>query len=547
MFLPACGESDPSSDLDLATAKLTGISNLETPTALTVGFNKGTSVTGSEGAKTIFQLFDVVHALNQSRGTKPAMELLVTIPERFEGSDFEEAGPIGEPMAIWKRDFLPVLSRKYGSDVVSKTVKTYAAPRSNYWIQDYYEILSAGSGAQSSLVRVDLLQPENRGSALGKFFDARGVKALPSPFAAGTQTYSSAHGGNIEAMPNGRLYTGAINPYSTIDIAQFGLSGDFTSSHLKTAAKKLAAWARSYDKDNTLRVSKSKIDADLFGLPTDLVDMIDEAVDLAHNELKHAAQLQAYFKTRTGIEPVRIDTSWLALGHVDEVFSYVPASNACGYTLLWGDPLEGMLLEMASGSALAHRMQPKLLEGFVSKAHLDSPAGSALASAIRANRTPTLRDLETALDFLVPDASFVEPELEGDTSDPEKSARNRVILHLLGGRAQRQGVEALKAAQGCSAPAVALPTAYSVGQSDVQLRGLFDSVGRLNLVVLRDHVLVRHESSDAVRQSADFKESAKRLLQVIPLRNVHEVDVPSDYQGGAIHCATQVLRQPSAR
>lgn len=540
--LTGCAASDEPSELDVATAKLSGVSNLEVPTSIIVGFNKGTSI-AAEGSKTIFQLFDVVVTLNKTRGDKPATELVVTIPERFEGSDFEEPSAIGEPLKVWKRDFLPALTQKYGADVVAASLKTHATSRSNYWIQDYYEVLAATSGATSSLARIDLLQPENKGSTLGKLLDAKGTKALPSPFARGTKTSSSAHGGNIESMPNGRLYIGSINPYSTIDIALFGLDGEVSAPQLRRASKVVTGWARKYDANPAFRISKSAIDSSLLGLPTPLVDAIDEAVDDAHAEVDRAGELQTFLTKRSAVAPVRIDMSWLALGHVDEAFSYVPASNSCGYTLLWGDPLEGMLLEMSGGGALAQPMEPKLLESFIAKTHLDSPGGAALAAAIRGNRVPTLRDLETALDFLNPESS-IEPELEGDDSDPLRGARNRVLLHLQGGRAQRRGVKALKDAQGCAAPAVGLPTAYSVGQSDVQLRGLFDSAGRLNLVVLRDHVLVRRESSEAMLQSPDVKESVKRILQIVPASKIHQVDVPSDYQGGAIHCALQVLRQP---
>lgn len=542
--LAGCAAEEPESELDLATAKLSGISNLDAPSTIVVGLNKGT--VGSTESKTIAQLFDVVVALNKTRGTQPPVELVVTIPERFEGSDFEEPGPVGEPLAIWKRDFVPALTRSYGADAVASALKTHATSRSNYWLQDYYEVLTATTGSRTGLARIDLLQPENTGSTLGKWFDGKGVKGLSSPFSRGAQTSSSAHGGNIESMPNGRLYIGAINPYSTIDVAVFGLDGEYSSAELDRVASVTASWGKQYDANPSFRVTKQVIDSALQGLPESLPEMIKEAVDAAHVELAQAEQLQSYLAKRTGVAPVRVDTSWLALGHVDEALSYVPANNACGYALLWGDPLEGMALEMTAGGALADGMQPKFLSSFIQRAYLDSPGGAALSAAIRANRAPTLADLEAALDFLEGNA-FAKPILEGLTQDPDRGARNRVLLHLQGGRAQRKTVKALASAQGCAAPAVALPTAYTVGQSDTQLRGLFDSVGRLNLVVLRDHVLVRHEQSESLRQSADFKESARRLLQLVPRAKIHEIDVPSNYQGGAIHCATQVLRQPTRR
>jgi protein-arginine deiminase len=60
-------------------------------------------------------------------------------------------------------------------------------------------------------------------------------------------------------------------------------------------------------------------------------------------------------------EPIDLSTSWLAVGHVDELVSFVPANNKRGFVLLWASPELGMDL-LKSLRMRDQQQDPKYLD-----------------------------------------------------------------------------------------------------------------------------------------------------------------------------------------
>lgn len=57
-------------------------------------------------------------------------------------------------------------------------------------------------------------------------------------------------------------------------------------------------------------------------------------------------ELMAFVKSATGQNPLVLDTEGMVVGHVDEMFSFVPSrTSPCGYALVAADPLWGDYLQ----------------------------------------------------------------------------------------------------------------------------------------------------------------------------------------------------------
>src|SRR6185369_4583364 len=78
----------------------------------------------------------------------------------------------------------------------------------------------------------------------------------------------------------------------------------------------------------------------------------NERFDPAVAKFLHAQGVQA---------PIQIDTNWLAVGHVDEIMTFVPASDEKGYKLLMASP--GRAFELLEAAAAAGFGYARMLIG----------------------------------------------------------------------------------------------------------------------------------------------------------------------------------------
>lgn len=60
-----------------------------------------------------------------------------------------------------------------------------------------------------------------------------------------------------------------------------------------------------------------------------------------HFEEKHSEAMMKFFRAQRLQDPLVIEAGWLAVGHVDEFISFLPADNELGFTMAVSDPVAG--------------------------------------------------------------------------------------------------------------------------------------------------------------------------------------------------------------
>jgi protein-arginine deiminase len=187
--------------------------------------------------------------------------------------------------------------------------------------------------------------------------------------------------------------------------------------------------------------------------------------------------------------PVVIDTSWLFIGHVDEVVNFVPAKTKTGYEVLLPSP----------------KAARDLLDALIAKGHADLPV-------FEKTRTPTtvrqLRELVAG------------------------SKENLAVDEAVGGIRQQ-----LRKELGLTdADFVLLPALFKQGMAVIP--------NAVNSVVVNGHLLAtapagpRHDDKDL------FEEAIRQSLADCDVR-VTFVDAWSAYhvRGGEFHCGTNAVRR----
>jgi protein-arginine deiminase len=196
-------------------------------------------------------------------------------------------------------------------------------------------------------------------------------------------------------------------------------------------------------------------------------------------------------------EPLRIDTSWLAIGHADETTHVVRADNARGWTLAVADPrLAERLLRAAQGAGAGNQ------------------------------------------------------RLFADTNSPRKPTVDEVLAdgkHLADNRAAAERIDEqlailLKATGLRPGELVRLPVLFEAHPVLPGLRAM--TPGLVNGLSLTDRQFAAPDPQGPKVRGVDvFKASAERALRRSGVR-VHWVDnfFWSHLGGGEVHCATNALR-----
>ena len=225
--------------------------------------------------------------------------------------------------------------------------------------------------------------------------------------------------------------------------------------------------------------------------------------------------------------PLHIDTSWLEVGHVDEVVSFVPSSAPRGWSMLVADPRLGLdLLRAASAAGHGDR---KLLEG---KRQDDdevtrTPAG-LLVERVSATRT---------VDQVLADRDVVRSTLRAARRIDEQVAAIRQAVGLTEDEPVRL------------ASLFSLSTFLEPGERKATRGpGLVHYLPAIvNGQPLGQGVYAAPDPLGPVVDGEDvFKRQARQALAAVGVQ-VSWVDTWSFHQGyGDLHCATNILREVSA-
>jgi hypothetical protein len=225
-----------------------------------------------------------------------------------------------------------------------------------------------------------------------------------------------------------------------------------------------------------------------------------------------------FFVSQKSQDPIWIDAGWLAVGHVDEIISFVPATNALGFKLVLASAKLGMSLLETAAKAGA-----RLLTG---RQYVRGVPGEMLVSDLLSKgiNWPSGGYKMTGKEFR--DYNVV--------CQQKIDLAESVFKNALG----------LSAADICYAPATYIHRLASTPQ-----RRLADALtaGMANMLVLDKHCIVAKPFGPVIGASDAFQEDYLRTLTACGLTATFVNDW-NDYHinNGEVHCGTNTLRRPDA-
>jgi protein-arginine deiminase len=210
--------------------------------------------------------------------------------------------------------------------------------------------------------------------------------------------------------------------------------------------------------------------------------------------------------------PIRIDTRWLAVGHVDEIMSFVPAPGGKGYKLLLASP--GRAFELLASAVVAGHGSAKLLVG----RHFES--GSAEVT------------IDDFLDSGIPHLSLTGSDFQ--TFNTRAKKRLDAI---------RDGLHddiSLDADDLIEVPIIFMPNQHQRPFADALTGGM------VNMLVINKTCIVPKPFGPVVGGRDIFEEDLKAKLTPLDL-TIRFIDDWFEYHVnlGEVHCATNTLRKPA--
>lgn len=272
--------------------------------------------------------------------------------------------------------------------------------------------------------------------------------------------------------------------------------------------------------------------------------------------------LRAQIKKLTGREPLVLPTQWLYVGHVDEMLTFLPSRDACGSTLVFADPLEAINLMRQFGKVPLIPRED--LEGMGASIRNPETYKSEFLSSLEYFVKPTARNKQTltSSDF--------------DTAKPVRSFADTPVqmdIEFLGNMNASQHIQIAVATlqkarpAACAQNAKGIPSLYysrkgasfDLDNAQVEISTGYTAVsGYLNLISLRNHVVIAHElvKGSYITPEEELKPVTrsehgffgpivrKRLASILGGENlIHEINVEYFENGvGSAHCTTNVIR-----
>jgi protein-arginine deiminase len=242
------------------------------------------------------------------------------------------------------------------------------------------------------------------------------------------------------------------------------------------------------------------------------------------------AETAEFLRKQVVQEPIEVDTSWLAVGHVDEVLSFVPAPGRPGFKMLIASPrrayaiLDQLHLTHPTARLLVGRSFP-LFGG-------SSPAVSVeqTVDAFRAlndDFNPDLR-ARVAAGFATHTTKSLR-DYNADRQTDIDGIRTRMAAEL-----------GLRAGDILEIPAIFMPNAEVPQFADAMVPGM------VNMLVINGHCIVPKPFGPQVGSPPvdQFEREVRSQLTPLGLR-VHFLDCWDSYhvQLGEVHCATNTLRR----
>ena len=269
-------------------------------------------------------------------------------------------------------------------------------------------------------------------------------------------------------------------------------------------------FGRIYFGPGRLRFDLRRLALDFEPLDADLVEFLDKQV------------VQA---------PIRLDTSWLAVGHVDEVLSFVPAPGARGFKMLVASPRRAYAILDALN---ATNPTDKLLHGRM----FPDPVGGSLAVNVEQTISSFLglqTDFHPRLHHrIATGAASHVPEPLRDYNTARQADIDRIRQTM----ASELG---LRDSDIVEIPAILMPNAMAPEVADALIPGM------VNMLVVNRHCIVPKPFGPRVGHPPvdRFEQAVRADLTALGL-TVHFIDCWDEYHValGEVHCATNTLRRP---
>jgi len=230
-----------------------------------------------------------------------------------------------------------------------------------------------------------------------------------------------------------------------------------------------------------------------------------------------------FLKKQRVQEPIEIDTNWLAVGHVDEIISFVPASGSKGFKLLLASPKRAY--EILDANKAAHGSSHMLVGR-------KFPEYNATYTAVAAWHDAEVT-IKNFLDVGIPAMSL--------TAAAVKTFNNGIQANLDATRTQLTSELGLAAADIVDVPAIFVPNTDSPSFADALTAGM------VNMLVVNKHCVIPKPFGPVVGGKDLFEKEMKTKLGPLGL-TLHFLDDWYEYhvQLGEVHCGTNTLRSPTS-
>jgi len=227
------------------------------------------------------------------------------------------------------------------------------------------------------------------------------------------------------------------------------------------------------------------------------------------------AEVKAFLVKQVVQEPIEIDTNWLAVGHVDEIISFVPAPGAKGFKLLLASPKRAY--KILEDNKAAHGTD-KMLKG----RRFSDPVGGVLAEV----------SIKNFLDTGIPSLSL--------TAGPLKTFNDTAQVSLDATRAKFKTGLGLDEADIIDVPIIFMPNHSFPNQADALTAGM------VNMLVINKHCIVPKPFGPVVGGKDLYEEDLKGKLTPLGL-TISFLDDWYEYHVnlGEVHCGTNTLRTPT--
>jgi Protein-arginine deiminase (PAD) len=219
--------------------------------------------------------------------------------------------------------------------------------------------------------------------------------------------------------------------------------------------------------------------------------------------------------------PILVDTGFLLVGHVDEIFSFVPSSDACGAALVYADPLQTINLVWTSA---------KKYEDIGITRNRESIQYLLKSSALKKSSLG-IEDF----DLTKPVRKDSEEHFYGDWI---------MLRNLKAAISIKSSIATIQSSSKCLKTIIGLPTVFELppefelAEFENNEKALAPLGSAINMLVLRDHAVIANPFFKDVVLS--------QLKKAFSEKNIHVVQ-PSMVEYllgyGSVHCSTNVIRR----